>query len=332
LILAFVFAFSFNFAHGTETCWTRDGRPTLVAEDVAYQRGADSQKLDIYVPSNVSPPYKTILSIHGGCFQWGSKNAREDMDYIQRFTSAGYAVVSVNYRLADPNNANSVRRNLFPAAWEDVQDAARWLRLNGANYKLQTDRFIAFGYSAGATLASYLGTRQIQGSVERQDARPARDPELSPRVTAVIDFSGRTDFLHARRGEQHDNEGRDCAEEFLGENRDPADLPDFDNASVLTGVNASATQFLILHGTSDNNVSIEHSELLYTKLLQTSLLGEEERERKFQFYKIGGADHMFTRKRDMDRAWTHVCPFLTEVLGQPNPIRTARAAGTGADK
>ena len=132
-------------------CWQQAGHYKRAASDVSYKKDSDPKtKLDIYIPTNSAPPYKTVISIHGGCFKEGDKRSGWDMEEINRFTSAGYAVVSVNYRLADPKQ----KKNLFPASLQDVQEAVRWVRANGAEYNLKTDQLVAFGYSAGATLAA----------------------------------------------------------------------------------------------------------------------------------------------------------------------------------
>lgn len=299
-------------------CWSnRVSQFTLAAHDVPYQKGSDPQKLDIYIPTAAIAPYKTVVLIHGGCFQWGSKSAKDDAVYLERLTGAGYAVISLNYRLAEPRNPDKGKRNLFPASMEDVQDAIRWLRVNGAKYDLQTDKLLAFGFSAGATLASYLGTRLIRGSKLHYDDKAPDDPQLSKSVNGVIDFFGRTDFLHSRSGELHDENGRDCGEEYLGESRDANDIKDFEKASVLNIMDAVAANFLIVHGTKDALVSIEHSELLHAKLLLLASGSDVEKRDHYRLFKIDGADHMFPRPPDMDQAWSHVCPFLTEVLGSP---------------
>ena len=323
MILTFLFIL--NFAHATEECWTQASQLTQVGHDVPYQKGTSSQKLDVYIPSNASPPFKTVLSLHGGCFQWGSKSSPEDMAQIQRFTNAGYAVVSVDYRLADPKNPDPRQRNLFPASLEDAQDAARWLRTSGSKYHLETDRFVVFGYSAGATLAAYLGTRPLSGSSYRADDRTAGDNVMSEKVAGVIDFFGRTDFAHGRSIERRAEDGRDCSEVYLGERRTAVSDPDFEKASVLNSVDSSATRFLIVHGTKDTNVSIEHSELLYNKLRQTCPLKDDERDRKFHLVKIEGADHMFLKKDEMNRAWSNVCTFLSDVLGPPHLLKAAES-------
>jgi len=305
------------WAYTTDNCWTRPGGYVQVAANVAYQNGTSPQKLDIYVPADAGAPYKTVIVVHGGCFQWGGKGSLDVTKQVTRLTNAGFAVISVDYRLADPKNG----KNLFPASLEDVQDATRWVRANGDRYHLKTDQLIAFGYSAGGTLAAYLGTRVMTGSANKADSKAVNDPILSARVSGVVDLFGRTDFEHGRPNEKHSDDGRDCGEEYLGVNRAAQYEKQFAMASVLNGVDSNSARFLIMHGTDDKDVSVEHSELLYAKLEQTA--PTRAQARKTQFFKIPGATHMFPRAGDMDEAWKKICPFLSDVLGEPAPVRTA---------
>lgn len=286
-------------------CWKKqsDKPPIVAVANIAYQRGGHGQKLDVYNPAEGRPPFPTVLLIHGGCFQYPGKSKPDTKEYIERLSGAGYAVVSIDYRLVDRIN----EKNLYPASLEDVQDAVRWVRVNGAKYSLRTDRLIAFGFSSGATLAAYLGTRRVSGSAAREDARPVDDARLSQPVSAVIDFFGRMDFLHSREGEPRDELKRDCGEEFVGQSRSPETMSAFQNADVISKVDSSAAVFLIGHGSKDTAVSVEHSELLFKKL-QTL-----PQKRRDQFFKIEGADHGFGNPGEMDQAWRNVCTFLENI-------------------
>jgi acetyl esterase/lipase len=117
-------------AEANAACWTprNTGAPgySVLAQNVPYQEKPNAQKLDIYVPGTSPAPYKTVILLHGGCFQIGSKNSAEVMTQIQRITNAGYAVISVDYRLVQANKPDKNRN--YPAPWEDVQDAVRFVR------------------------------------------------------------------------------------------------------------------------------------------------------------------------------------------------------------
>lgn len=62
----------------------------------------------------------------------------------------GYAVVSVNYRLA--NEAK------FPAQIQDIKAAIRFIKANANKYNLNPNAIAVWGDSAGANLAALAAT------------------------------------------------------------------------------------------------------------------------------------------------------------------------------
>jgi len=72
---------------------------------------------DVYRPDdNVVRP--AILWIHGGALIMGHRGGLR-AEQRQRYLDAGFAVVSIDYRLAPETK--------LPAILEDIQDAYRWL-------------------------------------------------------------------------------------------------------------------------------------------------------------------------------------------------------------
>lgn len=107
------------------------------------------QKLDVYLPDEGNGPFPVIVSIHGGAFM-GCDKADEQILPMLEGLKRGYAVVALNYRLS--------WEATFPALVHDVKSAVRWIRANGGHYHFDPDRIAAWGGSAGAYLASRLGT------------------------------------------------------------------------------------------------------------------------------------------------------------------------------
>ena len=98
--------------------------------------------------------------------------------------AAGYAVASINYRLSGEAK--------YPAQINDAKAAVRFLRANAAQYKLNPDKFAAFGASAGGNLAALLGTTCGVKELEGEDLGNAG---VSSCVQAVVDWFGPIDFL-----------------------------------------------------------------------------------------------------------------------------------------
>jgi acetyl esterase/lipase len=88
---------------------------------------------------------------------------------LQRYLQAGYAVVSIDYRLAPETK--------LPEIIEDLQDAYRWVRERGHElFSIDPDRVALVGNSAGGYLALMGGFA------------------LSPRPKALVSFYGYGDI------------------------------------------------------------------------------------------------------------------------------------------
>jgi acetyl esterase/lipase len=157
-----------------------------VPAEFAYAPFSDAQRLDLYTPSTGESPYPLVVIVHGGGWTVGDKRGELPSAAIPGFLDLGYAVASVNYRLAP--------EAVFPAQLLDVKAAIRYLRANAAVFDLDANRFAVVGESAGAHLAVLLGT--TEGVAEFDD--PALGNEsVSSAVQAVIDFYGPADLTTA---------------------------------------------------------------------------------------------------------------------------------------
>ncbi|WP_299101117.1 alpha/beta hydrolase [uncultured Winogradskyella sp.] len=115
------------------------------ALNVSY--GSDSdQVFDLYLPANRSSSTKTIILVHGGGWSSGDK---EDMDDFKDFIldqMPSYAVVNMNYRLADQTN------EAYPMQINDITSVVEFIGENEDYYTISDD--IGFvGASAGAHLS-----------------------------------------------------------------------------------------------------------------------------------------------------------------------------------
>lgn len=231
-------------------------KATPTNKDIAYASTSAAQALDIYLPAG-SGPFPVVINIHGGGFMAGDKANPALGDEL---LAAGYAVVSVNYRLAGEAK--------YPAQIQDVKAAVRFLRANAAKYNLDPERFAAFGQSAGGNLAATLGTSCGVAALEGADLGNA---DQSSCVQAVVDWFGPTDFL------QMDQQfaGTSCPITHDAANSPESQVigaaiqtvPDKAKAAnPITYVSAEAPPFLIQHGTADCNVPPQQGQLLYDAL------------------------------------------------------------------
>lgn len=91
-----------------------------------------------------------MLYMHGGGFVVGCS---EDTDYITRriCSSAGLAVISINYRLAP--------ETMFPGALEDCFKVFEWVHGSESQLGVDTSRIFLAGDSAGGNLAFSLSLK-----------------------------------------------------------------------------------------------------------------------------------------------------------------------------
>lgn len=243
----------------------------ILHRDLAYvQEGHSRQKLDLYLPENGAGPLPVIVWVHGGGWAAGSK----DECGAKRFAQKGYAVASIGYRLSGDA--------IFPAQIEDCKAAIRWLRAHAKDYRLDPERFAAWGSSAGGHLVALLGT---SGDAKEFDVGAHLDQ--SSRVQAVCDFYGPTDLLqmdaHAPPGARLKHNAPQSPESRLiggpiQQNKEKAA-----RANPIAYISKSAPPFLIVHGSEDATVPLHQSQLLYDALKSAGA--------RVRFHTLEGAGH-----------------------------------------
>lgn len=120
-----------------------------VQQDVPYL--TDNRKvhlMDIYHPAHMHGSFPTILVIHGDAWVHGSKELNRN--YGMYLASKGFAVVNINYTLAQDNDLRT--------QVEDINCCMHWIARNKEKYHLDNRTLFLCGDSAGAHLAllSYL--------------------------------------------------------------------------------------------------------------------------------------------------------------------------------
>ncbi len=248
---------------------TREVMIIKIYTDVVYSNEyCDSRKLDIYCPQDNNGI--TIMLIHGGGWQTGSKSQwQEVIDYL---TSKKFVCVSVGYRLVD--------KKKFPAQIEDVRTAMYFLRNKASEYGVPSQKIIALGSSAGATLAVTLGmldaSNDLGLTAEIQDSNNAPDAIVAYYPVSTL----RTDMKYWQCRECHP----DFIMNYLGVTEDESPQT-YQCASLLENEFESFVPMLLIHGTADKTVPIYQSELLADKLQK---LGHP-----VEFCVVDGAEHAF---------------------------------------
>jgi acetyl esterase/lipase len=245
-----------------------------VYRDLPYVSNAgNNQKLDLYIPKKVKKPALVVM-VHGGAYLGGDKS----QEPTSLFLNAGYAVASINYRLS--------YEALFPAQIIDCKSAVRWLRANADKYGYDTNRFGAYGESAGGHLVAMLGTSADTTKFDVGD-----NLTYSSRVQVVGDFYGLSDFLQmdAHRlpnGWQADQADSPAAKLIGGpiqENKEKTEV-----ANPIVYITKNTAPFYIAHGDQDTIVPHYESVLLTEALKKASI--------PVTFYTVTGAGHGFNDK------------------------------------
>jgi len=207
--------------------------------DVTY---SNSQTMDIYIPSvSVMHPLPLVIFVHGGGLTSGDKSDISPI-FLNAFASAGYAVASVNYRLAPLYK--------FPAQIEDFKCAIRYLRTNAPIYGIDGSEIFAFGTSYGGELVALAA---LTGPGSAFDLGPYLN--VSSSIKAAVDMFGPANLPGWISPSDPD------FRKVFSSNRDNLLL-----GSPIHFVTADSPPILIIHGVDDTQVPVSQSVQLYEKL------------------------------------------------------------------
>lgn len=273
-------------------------------------------KLDVYrlLGDEIRP---ALVWIHGGALITGHRGALR-AEQRQRYLDAGFVVVSIDYRLAPETKLKGII--------EDVQDAFKWVRDDGANrYKIDPKRVAVVGHSAGGYLTLMSGFA------------------VEPRPQALVAFYGYGDIagdwyakpdefyrkrmLYTREqayegiGKEEIAEGKNakrswfyiyCRQNGLWPKEvtghDPAKEPRaFDRFCPIRNVTKAYPPTMLLHGTNDTDVPHQQSEDMAKEL--------KKRGVTHQFLSMSGMDHGFDGGKGLKfertaKAFDQVLAFL----------------------
>ncbi len=200
--------------------------PPPADERISYG-SAEFQFGDIRVPKTSGAPYPLVIFLHGG-FWRKAYDLQHAGHLCAALTAAGYATWSLEYRrIGNPGGG-------WPGTLDDAIAGAAHVEKIAAKFRLDLERVITMGHSAGGQLALWLATqrRGLRGVVSLagvSNLRSAYDLHLS--TTVVADLLGGS----------------------------PRDVPDrYTFASPIEHLPLGLTQQLV-HGTVDDTVPFSMS-------------------------------------------------------------------------
>ena len=156
--------------------------------------GGRPLQLELLVPEGPGP-HPVLVWVHGG--GWVGGDHRRFPGFTGPALEAGFAVASLDYRLASEAGQWGDAPVVWPAQLDDLKAGIRWLRANGEEKRLDPDRMYAWGHSAGGHLVAMLALTNDEPAFE---GRVGPHLTTSSRVEAVIACAGPSDLFTMQNG------------------------------------------------------------------------------------------------------------------------------------
>jgi pectinesterase len=235
--------------------WSPDFNEAFSANRLNIQYGeAGGEKLflDAHVPAGEGK-FPVVLIVHGGGWMAGDR----ETDIVPVFApfATNFCWFTINYRLAPTNR--------WPACYDDVQTAIRWVKNHAAEFKGDPERIALLGYSAGGHLVTLAGARGGHKSFW-QFLHLAKTPD--ERVQAVAAFAPPTDLVadNERRGGLSISMRNLFGYDATNLTQDVRAV--LKKNSPLTYVRPGLPPFLLLNGSADKTVPFDQTENFYHAL------------------------------------------------------------------
>jgi len=217
-------------------------------KDVEYGRaGKVSLRFYAHIP-NGPGPFPAVILVHGGAWVWGDR-ANSVKPLFRPLSDAGYAWFSINYRLASDIVRNPIDAAMhLGTAESDVRRAIAFVKEHAAEYRVNANKIVLMGESAGGQLAAMAALR----------------PDEDGAVQGVVGFYTPTDLAALTQTSGMIPDGvKEAVKGTLFDGLLMAGLTEF---SPINYVSAKSPPFLMIHGTDDDIVPLAQSERFCEKL------------------------------------------------------------------
>lgn len=264
---------------------------------IAY-REVDGHKIlaDVYRPEDakIRP---VIVWIHGGALIMGNRNLSDNFFLLKFAKAKGYALVSIDYRLAPETK--------LPEIISDIEEAFHWLGDGGANQlHLNPRRVVVAGESAGGYLTLVTGYRvrpkpkalvALYGFgdlIGDWSSKPNLYPRYNLRKIGREEAESQTDGTVISDSNERKGDGGLIYMYYRQNGLWPEEVSGFGNSTLadkiapfepIRNVRPDWPPTLLIHGTRDTDVPYEQSELMVKKFKQKGV--------PYAFISIGQGEH-----------------------------------------
>lgn len=217
-------------------------------EDGIVYGEADGQKLtmDYYAPKG-GGVHPIAIIIHGGGYRRGDSKSGSEAYCADFLAPAGYAVFSVNYRLAP--------KYPYPYMVYDVERSVRFLRFNAKRWNADPNKIALVGGSAGGFLSNMVGLLGAPGDSTAKDPVDRESAKVQAVVTLYAQSSFATVPLNA--------DVHSLLDPLIAQKGEKEALRE---ASPITYVTKNAPPFLLIQGDKDEYIPFTEDTNLQTAL------------------------------------------------------------------
>lgn len=118
---------------------------------IAYGQSPD-QQAELWVPAG-DGPHPVVILLHGGCWQTSYATLRSLAPMADALKSSGFATLNIEYRRLGRAGGG------WPGTYLDVGMAVDRLRTLAPEHRLDLNRVVVMGHSAGGHLAMWVAAR-----------------------------------------------------------------------------------------------------------------------------------------------------------------------------
>ena len=216
---------------------SKKGRESHIIETY---KNVDGFKLEMHLFLPDTSVFKgnrpTIVYFHGG--SWSEGKPDWFFETAKEYAKQGWAATAVEYRIKG-------RQGTYPfEAVKDAKSAIRWLRENSEKYKIDPNKIVATGNSAGGHLS--IAISLVDNWNEKTD-----NISINPEPNVVIVNSAVYDLTsNSNRWITEYDENKDLVKEISPNNL----------------IKKTATKFLLIHGEQDRNCPYNTAVSFYKKM------------------------------------------------------------------